>query len=187
MADKEQNKKTEIDDLKAIKKLYGEEFMKLCRKLFPTILEQKGKLIKILTECFEPNKTLAKDIEEQGVEVRFENFINYKFDSNPKDLKNAEATPFKLMKKAGYTLYQCKNNIDVHSFKKYYYAGEALCTFGDLKRIKENYIFFAVKDNVKEIKREDSYVSLAIKSKFVNDSIIRELLHQEFDKRKIAY
>ena len=47
MEKKEQNKITEIDDLKAIKKLYGEEFMKLCKKLFPTILEQKGKLIKI--------------------------------------------------------------------------------------------------------------------------------------------
>ena len=30
------------DELKRIKKLYGENFMKLCRSLFPTLLEQEG-------------------------------------------------------------------------------------------------------------------------------------------------
>ena len=159
MEKKEQNKITETDDLKEIKKLYGEEFMRLCRKLFPTILEQKGKLIKILTESFEPNKTLAKDIKEQERIEDFANFVFKKFEKKTAALTESNENPFELMKKKGYTLYWCKNNIDVQSFKKYYYPDriETLCTFRDPTRIEKNYIFFAVKDNVDEIKREQYY------------------------------
>ena len=39
-----------IEDLKVIKKKYGEEMMHLCRKFFPTILENKGELLNILLE-----------------------------------------------------------------------------------------------------------------------------------------
>ena len=147
------------EDLEYIKKHYGEDFMRLCRKLFPTILEQKGKLIKILTESFEPNKMLAKDIEEQGAEVGFANFVFKKFEKKTAALTESNENPFELMKKKGYTLYWCKNNIDVQSFKKYYYPDriETLCTFRDPTRIEKNYIFFAVKDNVDEIKREQYY------------------------------
>lgn len=42
-----------------------------------------------------------------------------------------------------------------------------------------------LKNAPKEIQNKNSYASLAIKEKFVNDLIIRTLLEQEFEKRKI--
>ena len=39
-------------DLKIIKKKYGENFSKLCRKLFPSILENQGELGSIITSFF---------------------------------------------------------------------------------------------------------------------------------------
>ena len=39
-------------ELKRIKKLYGENFMHLCRSLFPTLLEQEGLLTKVLKSLF---------------------------------------------------------------------------------------------------------------------------------------
>ena len=42
----------ENTDLKNIKKLYGENFMHMCRSLFPSILETEGMLTKIITEKF---------------------------------------------------------------------------------------------------------------------------------------
>ena len=43
----------ESNELKKIKKLYGEKFMHLCRELFPTILEKEGALTEILNSTFE--------------------------------------------------------------------------------------------------------------------------------------
>ena len=40
------------NELKKIKKTYGENFMKLCRNLFPTLLEQEGRLYEILATSF---------------------------------------------------------------------------------------------------------------------------------------
>ena len=37
-----------MNELKRIKRRYGEEMMHLCRDLFPTLLETPGKLITIL-------------------------------------------------------------------------------------------------------------------------------------------
>lgn len=39
-----------VEELKQIKKIYGEEMMHLCRSLFPTILEHEGVLLHILKE-----------------------------------------------------------------------------------------------------------------------------------------
>ena len=53
---------TMIDDLKVIKKLYGEKMSHLCRELFPTILEEPCKLSTLLQEKFEPSKILYEDL-----------------------------------------------------------------------------------------------------------------------------
>ena len=39
-------------ELKRIKKLYGENFAKLCRTLFSRILDNEGKLLEILLQNF---------------------------------------------------------------------------------------------------------------------------------------
>ena len=57
---------SESKELNRIKKLYGEKFMHLCRRLFPTILEQEGLLTQILEENFSTNsRTLGEDITEE--------------------------------------------------------------------------------------------------------------------------
>ena len=45
-------------DLKIIKKKYGEKMAHLCRELFPTLLETDGLLLKLLLDNFEPNHNL---------------------------------------------------------------------------------------------------------------------------------
>lgn len=66
---------TALEELKKIKRLYGEDFMHLCRNLFSTILEQEGLLIEILQTTFATNsRTLGKDIN-LVLEDDFKNYI----------------------------------------------------------------------------------------------------------------
>ncbi|MBE6149524.1 MAG: hypothetical protein E7170_02235 [Firmicutes bacterium] len=142
-------------DLKIIKNKYGEKMMHLCREMFPTILEKEGALSKILLDKFEPSKLLYNDIIVNEVELEFKNYIYNVFDSSfRKEEIAVDKTPSELMSDAGYILYECKTESDIQSFKKYYKQGEELCTFqGD--RLDRCHVYFAVKKNAEEIKRED--------------------------------
>ena len=64
-----------MDDLKLIKKYYGEEMMHLCRRLFPTILDESGKLFNILDNNFQRTKYLYKFIEANKLELKFKDYI----------------------------------------------------------------------------------------------------------------
>ena len=141
------------EELKKIKKKYGEELMHLCKKLFPTILETPNLLYIILEENFGFSKMLASDIIENNLISDFRNYIN-SFTSKLIGLKEVEETPEELLKKAGYNLYECKTEEDIQKFKKYYKSGEELCTFNG-GRLDKCYVFFAVKCGVQKIKRED--------------------------------
>jgi len=144
------------EDLKIIKNKYGEKMMHLCRELFPTILEQPSVLSKILLEHFEPTRFLYEDIVNEKIEDEFKNYIYQIFDSNFKEEKQNEEirTPSELLNDAGYILYECKTEEDIQNFKKYYAKGEELCTF-KVDRLKRCYVFFAVKKDADEIRRED--------------------------------
>ena len=74
-------------DLEYIKKHYGEAFMLLCRKLFPTIIDHEGKLKEIISEYFEPNKSLAEDIIGQDKTVEFTKFVFSKFNKDEQSVK----------------------------------------------------------------------------------------------------
>ena len=144
-----------INDLKIIKKKYGENMMHLCRNLFPDILETPGILSSIMLNNFEVTRFLYEDI------IRFnmqENFKNYVYSKAPKENREkiiVQKTPYELLSDAGYILYECKTEEEVQVFKKYYNPGrEMLCTFNE-NRLKKNYIFFAVRKDVDNIKRED--------------------------------
>ena len=128
--------------------------MHLCRSLFPTILNEKGKLIEILDSTFYHTKYLYDDIIENNAISNFKDFIYYKYNNQKQKIGKSNKTPFQLMKDAGYILYECKTNDDIMKFKKYYHIDEELCTFKD-NRLNTNYVFFAVKNNVEDIKRED--------------------------------
>lgn len=147
-----------MKDYENLKKKYGEAFAKFCRSAFPTILEEEGLLSEIIEENFAPNKYLYKDLVKEDWVEEFNNFIfhNYSFKTGNKiEIVDIQETPEELFQKAGYTLYKCETNEDVLSFKKYFRSDEKLCTFNDRHRIEENYIFFAVKNNVDEIRREN--------------------------------
>ena len=161
-----------MDDLKQIKRHYGEKMMHLCRDLFPTILETEGLLYKVITSKFYPSRAVYEDIVNNGLEDTFKNII-YKSIDREIELIETTKTPQELLKEAGYTLYECHTESDIQSFRHYYKRkhpdvlpeyiegtepphcdGEELCTFNG-ERLDRCYVFFAVKDNVDEIKRED--------------------------------
>lgn len=143
------------NDFKILKKHYSERFAKLCRTLFPTILEEKGTLSSLILSKFAPSKFLYEDIVNNYATERFKNFIYGLYVKEDPIHHGIKETPEQLFDKAGYILYKCDTNEEVLYFKKYFAEGEKLCTFTDPNRIKTHTIFFAVKKNVDEIKREN--------------------------------
>ncbi len=143
------------EELKQIKKIYGEDMMHLCRESFPTILENEGSLLKILTDHIASTKELAKELKLHGYNDSFKEWIFSLL--NLKTIKYIDTgkTPFQLMNEAGYDLYECHCESDIQSFKKYYEKDEVLCTIYNGNRLNRCYVFFAVKKNVDDIKRED--------------------------------
>lgn len=140
-----------MDDLTLIKKYYGENMMHFCRDNFPIILETEGLLFDILSNHFAYNKFLYDDIIKQHTEDEFKDFI---YSLMYEEKVETTKTPKELLDEAGYILYECKTEEDIQSFKKYYALNEELCTFRG-RRLDKCYVFFAVKKNVDEIKRED--------------------------------
>lgn len=142
-------------ELKKIKKVYGEKFMKLCRELFPDILEEEGKLFDILESSFANNsRTLYEDIQKWKRKYEFQAFVYGKFRTVGKDEKVTDKTPYELLEEAGYDLYECENEDEIQQFKKYYAKDEELCTFNG-GRLNSCVVFFAVKKDVEDIRRED--------------------------------
>lgn len=140
-------------DLKIIKKKFGENMMKLSRELFPTLLEEKGLLSGLFLNNFNPSKILYDDIKKNHLEKEFKMFI-YSFLNEDEVIENSKKTPKELFEEEGYDFYKCKTEEDIQKFKKYYARGEELCTFKG-KRLDKCYVFFVVKKNVDEIKREN--------------------------------
>lgn len=142
------------EDLKIIKKKYGEDMMHLCRDLFPTLLEKRGLLSQILLNNFHESHYLCQDIVANNLEYDFKNFIYSFVDVENNFVMRSDKTPSELLREAGYILYECKSEEDMNKFKKYYAPGEELCSFW-LNRLESSFVFFAVKENVDDIKRED--------------------------------
>lgn len=144
-----------MKEYEVIKKNYGEKFARFCRSNFSTILDNQGVLSEILEKKFSPNKFLYEDLVENDLETVFISYIYNLSNLELPPLKKVEGSPEELLKRVGYTLYKCETRDDVLKFKKYYKETEELCTFKDVERINTHIIFFAVKDNVDEIKREN--------------------------------
>ena len=143
-----------IDDLKIIKKKYGEAMMHYCRDAFATILEEPGVLSNLLLTYFEPSKELFSDLNNNNLKNSFKAFIYRKLNKEEPLTISENKTPQELLSSVGYDLYECKNEEDIQRFKKYYAPGEELCTFNG-GRLNDCYVFFAVKKDVDSIKRED--------------------------------
>ena len=132
--------------------------MHYCRECFPTILNVPGKLVEILNTHFYCVKdSLYNDIKENHKESEFNDFVYSNAGlKNEYDIRDVSKTPKELLDDAGYDLFECKTVEEVNSFKKYFILGEQLCTFLDpASRLENKYVFFAVKKNILDIKRED--------------------------------
>lgn len=140
-------------DLEIIKKKYGENMMKLCRSFFSSILEEEGRLSSILLSNFYPSHTLYDDLEEQNLLEDFKNFI-YSLANFKKNIFKTDKTPEELLDEKGYILKECLTEEEIQEYKKYYKKGESLCTFRS-NRLNSCRVFFAVKKDVLDIKRED--------------------------------
>lgn len=142
-------------ELKKIKKLYGEDFAKLCRTHFSRILDNEGKLLEILLQSFAPSHSLYNELVSQNKIFEFKGHVFNKMGIKTPEKKDIDKTPEELLASVGYKLYRCRNDREVKSFRKYYASGELLCTFRDPSRIKKNDIFFVVREDVDTIKRGD--------------------------------
>ena len=143
------------EDLKWIKKHYSEKMMYLCRDYLPTLLEEKGLLPRLLDENFSHSKNLADDIINSNKQDKFKEFMCSRINGN-KEKNDTDKNPFDLMKEAGYKLYRCYTHDEVNFFKRFYRKDEEICTFKYIDERLENYdVFFAVKENVNEIKSSD--------------------------------
>ena len=169
------------DELKQIKKIYGEEMMHLSRELFPSILEEKGTLLDILTKNIAPTHFLASEIIKFNLKEVFKNWIYNCAEINSKEVVDTDKNPFELMDLAGYTLYECKTESDIQSFKKYYKENELICTIYNGNRLNRCHVFFAVKKNVDDIKRED------FKNPKREDLYGTSVISIQFDKGKNNY
>jgi hypothetical protein len=163
------------EELKLIKKHYGEKMMHLCRTLFPTILEEENKLLRLLLNNFEPNHFLYEDLDVYSLTNEFKSYI-YSLTKEKEKPVNVFKTPEELMSEAGYDLYVCKSEKDIEAFKKYYRRDEQLCTFNG-NRLDRCHVFFAVKKDIETIKREnfkeperqDEYGTSVISIQFTKD------------------
>ena len=162
-------------DLKILKKKYGENFSKLCRELFPSILENEGELVSIITSLFKESHFLYDDLITYDRIKSFQRLVMNKYNKKLDGVIDTEKTPYELFKAQGYTLKECHTNEEILAYKKYYEKGEELCTFKS-DRLKTNRVFFAVKDNALEIKRksdpkrEDEYGTSVLSLQFTIDT-----------------
>ena len=162
-------------DLKIIKKKYGENFSKLCRELFPSILENEGELVSIITSLFKENHFLYDDLIKYNMVYSFQKLVMNEYGKKTNSVIDTGKSPYELFKEQGYTLKECHTNEEILSYKKYYAKGEELCTFND-NRLKTNRVFFAVKDNALEIERksepqrEDEYGTSVLSLQFTLDT-----------------
>ena len=142
------------NDLIMIKDKYGEKMMHYCRKNFSTILEIDGLLFSLLSNHFCYSRFLYDDIVNNSMGDMFKNYIYSLLSSSEGQLPVVSESTTQLLDNAGYVLYQCFSEDDIQSYRKYYASDEELCSFRG-GRLDDCYVFFAVKKDVDQIKRED--------------------------------
>lgn len=163
-------------DLKKIEVKYGTKMKNICSARLQKILEfESGLLPKLMEKFFSSYKNLGQDIEAQNKQFEFEDFMLSQVDFGEQKVSVKQGTTAQeLLAKAGYVLYpECKTEAEIQSFRHYYYRkdgktpvyqggrpeqydkdGEELCTFNG-GRLSTCRIWFAVKKNVADIKREN--------------------------------
>jgi len=169
-------------ELRWIKKHYGESLMHICRSYFAPILEHPGRLTKILKDFVYPNsRTLGSDLIKNDAVHEFVEAIYLKYTDKEEKFITTDKDPYELLKEAGYTLHECRAEEEIQEYKKYYNDNEVICTIRDGNRLDTSFVFFAVKDNIGDIKR-------AIPGKETReDEYSTSLLSIQFPKNENTY
>ena len=134
--------------LNYIKKHYGENFAKLCRVLFPCLLdvpaENPNSLQNVLIRHFSYSPTLYDDIKDISSTFRdvVYSLANFK---KGYDITITDKSLEQLTSEAGYKLIKCETNDDVQKFRIFYTKDEKLCTFTDAERLNNSVIYFLVR------------------------------------------
>lgn len=133
------------NELKKIKKYYGEEMTHFCRDNFATILETENLLLNTLLKYINPYHYFFRDVKQNNMLDEFKGYIYRKCAiEDPNNNTDVNKDPKELMSDAGYDLYECKSEDEIQAFKKYYRTDEELCTFRG-NRLERCYVYFAVK------------------------------------------
>ena len=144
------------EELKKIKKMYGEKMMQTCRSFFPQFLGKGDLIYNILIKYFPPTHLLYDALKRRSSLDIFRDFVDsILYETREKgELVETDKDPYTLMDEAGYILKECTMESEIQSYRHYYEPHEELCTFrgGRLDRCR---VFFAVKKNVDEIRREN--------------------------------
>ena len=150
-----------MNDYNFLKRVYGEKFAQLCREYFPIIQEKEGLLSQLILSSFAPSKALYDDLIKFNQTAEFKDLIYDKYmqsiDYDSPEYADSTKTVEELLSDAGYLLYpECKTTKELLSFKKYYTPDELLCSFDSFnKRLEGSRVWFIVKKNVEDYKRED--------------------------------
>ena len=164
-----------MKELKWIKKHYGETLMHICRTHFAQILEQPGVLKNILKDfIYQNSRTLGNDLINEDQVYDFVDAIYYRYTNPEEKTLETDKTPYELLKEKGYTLHECTSEEEIQSYRKYYAPNEVICTINNGERLDTSYVFFAVKDNLDDIKRalpgkeqrEDEYSTSVLSIQF---------------------
>ena len=166
---------------KQIKRHYGENMYKLCKEMFPSLTDEE--IFNALKSEFAYSKKLYDDITNNIMTSEFKNLINYRTIKEKKELKTTDKTPSELLDEAGYTLYKCQTEKEIQSFKKYYQKDEEICTFKG-GRLERALVFFAVKKNVNDIKRED-FTDPKIDDEYSKSVISIQMSRDQYNTLKI--
>ncbi len=150
---------TKEEQLKKIKKLFGEEMAHFCQTNCGKNFEKNVDLFELMKERFSPSRQLIVDIKNQGKENLFADFLLTCAEIKDDEKLKSKKTPFQIAKEKGYTLHECKTVDSCKEFEKHYAKYEKICTLRTDESIKGrlnyNHIFFAVKDDIENIKREN--------------------------------
>ena len=75
--------------------------------------------------------------------------------SKEKTQETSNASPFELLKKAGYTAFYADTLKKQNSIQKFFEKEEELCTFRDTNRYKNYHIIHCIKEGAEALKRPD--------------------------------
>ncbi|MBQ8250620.1 MAG: leucine-rich repeat protein [Alphaproteobacteria bacterium] len=123
-----------------IKKLKGEAFAKAIRDYDARIFDVPNiqEWVRYARRDVEPLLPFLRSLISKG-----------------KTKETSNASPFELLKKAGYTAFYADTLKKQNSIKKYFSKKEELCTFSDPNRFKRYHIIHCVKEGAEKLNRRD--------------------------------